>query len=333
MEIASFPEVENIHAIALPLLGYSNLITANIYVLGKGPITLIDAGPKFPGAFDFVKEHLHKIGFDFADIDRIIITHGHIDHFGLAKNIQEAAGKQIEFVIHSEDKWRISTQTLNENIWGKESQELMAMVDMPAYEVEKMKNRFSFFKVLCDPLDEVSTIEDNHEFQGNGFHLKVIHTPGHSPGSISLYEPEKKILFSGDHIIKHITPNPLWETRKDKLKDPNYQSLIAYMDSLNKLKQLDVRYVFPGHGEYIEDLPGIIASYTLHHRERMDLVWLALKKEVRPLFHIIDEVFAYVPDGDAFLAISEIMVHLEMLINEKRAELINPGPPALYRAL
>ncbi len=65
----------------------------------------------------------------------------------------------------------------------------------------------------------------------------------------------------------------------------------------------------------------------------MDLVWKALKKKSRPLYHLIDDVFPYVPEGDLFLAISEILAHLEILLNEGRAELTDPGPPALYCAL
>ena len=98
-------------------------------------------------------------------------------------------------------------------------------------------------------------------------------------------------------------------------------------------KGLDVRLVFPGHGEYIEDLQAIIATYREHHRERMDKVWEALKRKPRPLYHLIDDVFTHVPEYDVFLAISEIFVHLEILIDEGRAELADPGPPALYRAL
>jgi hypothetical protein len=105
------------------------------------------------------------------------------------------------------------------------------------------------------------------------------------------------------------------------------------MNSLATLNQLDVRFVFPGHGEYIEDLQGIISTYRVHDRQRMDLVWNALKKRTRPLYHLIDDVFPSVPEEDIFLAVSEILVHLELLINEGRAELADPGPPALYRAL
>jgi len=147
------------------------------------------------------------------------------------------------------------------------------------------------------------------------------------------HEDRTAPLLSGDHIIKHITPNPLMEIKRDRLRDPNYQSLREYRNSLEKLMGLDVRFVFPGHGEYITDLPGIISTYMEHHRQRMDHVWKALKKKSRPLYHLIDDVFTYVPEDDVFLAVSEILVHLEILINEGRVELADPGPPALYRAL
>jgi len=200
-------------------------------------------------------------------------------------------------------------------------------------EMDKMRKRFSTFKQLGDPLDGVSVLRGGDEFGGDGYHLKVIHTPGHTPGSCCLYESRNKVLFSGDTIIKHITPNPLVVIKREHLRDPHYQSLKTYIDSLDKLSALDVRYVFPGHGEYIEDLQGIIATYKAHHEERKEKVWKALKKETRPLYQMIDDVFPYVPEGDVFLAISEIIVHLEILIEEGRAELLDPGPPALYRAL
>ena len=196
-----------------------------------------------------------------------------------------------------------------------------------------MRNRFSSFRAFADPLDKVSVMENGDEFKGDGYQLTVIHTPGHSLGTCCLYESQQKVLFSGDHIIKHITPNPFVEINQKNLRDTQYQSLRAYLESLDKLAALDVRYVYPGHGEYIDDLPGIISSYRLHHRERMDLVWRALKVQSRPIYNLIDDVFPSVPEHDVFLAVSEIFVHLEILINEGRAALADPGPPTLYRAL
>lgn len=333
MLIKPFPKLEDIHAIAIPLPEPPDLITANVFAVGQGPITLIDTGPKIPGSLEFIRRKLLQGGFDFCDIERIILTHGHVDHFGLATDIGEAAGHPIEYFIHAEDRWRVSPKNFHEERWNEEMAHFAAIAGMPQKEIERMRKRFSSIRTLANPLDEVSIMEDGDEFTGEGFHLTLIHTPGHSPGTSCLYESRQKVLFSGDHIIKHITPNPFIETDRNQLRDPQYQSLKAYLNSLDKLAGLEVHFIFPGHGEYIEDLPGIISAYRVHHRDRMDLVWKALKKKSRPLYQLIDDVFPFVPENDVFLAISEIFVHLEILINEGRAELADPGPPALYRAL
>jgi glyoxylase-like metal-dependent hydrolase (beta-lactamase superfamily II) len=333
MLIKPFPKVENIHAVPIPLPDPPDLITANVYAVGKGPITLIDTGPKIPGSFEFLRKKLRLKGFYLSDVERIIITHGHIDHFGLAVSIRKTAGHPVECFIHVEDKWQVSRANFHKDMWSKELEHFMTMVDMPEKELERIKKHFSSFKQWADPIEEISTMEDGDEFIADGFHLRVIHSPGHSPGSCCLYESRQKILFSGDHIIKNITPNPFVEINLDHLQNPQYQSLKAYLNSLDKLIRLDVRFVFTGHGEYIEDLPGIISSYRIHHRERTDFVWRVLKKKSRPIYHLIDDVFPFVPENDVFLAVSEIFVHLEILINEGRAELVDPGPPALYRAL
>jgi len=333
MLITPFPKLDTIHGIAIPMPYPPDLITANVYAVGKGPITLIDTGPKIPGAFEFMGKKLRSAGFDLNDIERIIITHGHIDHFGLAASIREAAGHTINCFIHAEDMWRISSKDFHREMWGKEMKQFMTMVDMPEEEIQKVRNHFSSFRELADPLNDVLPMEDGDEFIGDGYSLTVIHTPGHSPGTCCLYESRQKVLFSGDHIIRHITPNPFIEINRTHLRDPHYQSLKAYFQSLDKLIGLDVRFVFPGHGEYIGDLLGIISTYREHHRDRMDLVWNALKKQSRPIYHLIDDVFPFVPENDVFLAVSEIFVHLEILINEGRAALIDPGPPALYQAL
>ena len=333
MLIKPFPTLENIRAIAVPLPEPPDLITANVYAIGKGPLTLIDTGPKIPGSLEFIRKKLRLAGFDFSDIARIIVTHVHVDHFGLAVSMGEAARHPIECFIHAEDRWRVFPENFYEEMRNEETERFMAMVDMPRKEVKKMRKRFSSIRALAEPLDEISVMEDGDEFSGDGYNLKVIHTPGHSPGTCCLYESRHKVLFSGDHIIKHLTPNPFVETERTHLRNPHYQSLKAYLESLEKLTGLDARFVFPGHGEYVKDLQGIISSYKAHHRERMDLVWKALKKQSRPIYHLIDDIFPFVPENDAFLAVSEIFVHLEILINEGRAALADPGPPALYRAL
>lgn len=333
MPIKPFPKIDNIHVISIPLPEDTQLITVNLYAVGNGPITLIDTGPKFPGLLEFVGEQLQIAGFGFKDIERIIATHGHVDHTGSTAEIHKAAGNSIDFYIHPEDSWLITKERHQEFMWSKESDFLAARAGIPDGDVKRIKKRFAYFKELCDPVDNVSFLADGDEFSGNDYRLKVIHTPGHTAGSVCLYEPDRKILFSGDNMIKHITPNPLVELRKYGLKNSDYQSLPTFLKSLDNISKLDVRYVFSGHGEYMDDMHNVIATYKAHHRQCMDLIWKALKKKSRPIYGLIDDVFPVVPEGDIFLAVSEIAVHLEVLIDEGRAELVEPGPPALYQAL
>lgn len=332
MNIKPFPESENITPIAFPVPGLSNLITVNLFALGKGPITLIDACLKAPGALEYVGRALRKAGLDIGDVNRIIITHGHMDHFGLASAIRKAAGHPVECFIHGQDRWQISSENFGMEMWSEEANALMAMASMPPEKKEKVRKRFAGFREMGDPLDDVSVFEEGREFEAEGYHLKIFHTPGHTPGSCCIYECEQKILFSGDTLIKHITPNPLMVIKRTELLDPGYKSLKAYSRSLDRLAGLDIKYVFTGHGEYIRDLPGVISMYKKQHRARMNLIRNVLHNQARTLYDIIGDVFGQVPDGDMFLAISEILVHLEILIEEGRAELVEPGPPALYRS-
>ena len=333
MSIKPFPNIHGIYAIPIPFPEVSDLITVNVYAVGKGPITLIDTGLKAEGTLEFLQDQLALAGFDLEDIDRILITHGHIDHFGLVANIRDIVPHPVECFIHAEDKWEISRKNFLHDMWRKEMENSLVMLGMPEKEIENAKRRFLTFKDLADPVDDISLIRDGDEFSGDDYRIKVIHSPGHTPGTCCFYEEKRKILFSGDHIIKHITPNPLMIINREYISDPHYQSLKVYLESLEKLASIDVEFVFPGHGEYITDLPDIISTYKAHYQERMELVWKGLKKKIQPLYNIIDDVFPYVPDNDVFLAVSEILVSVEMLINEGRAELVDPGPPALFRAL
>ena len=101
---------------------------------------------------------------------------------------------------------------------------------------------------------------------------------------------------------------------------------------LEKIENLDVRWVFPGHGEFMDDLKGIIATYRDHHRQRKNLVEQALEKKPRSVFDLIDEIFPALPDTELFLAASDIWAHLELLLDEGHVVLVDSGPPEIYAA-
>ena len=331
--IKPFPHLEGIHAVAIPFVGFPDLITANVYILGTEPLTLIDAGPQIKGSMDFLRHELDAIGFGFGDIEKIIVTHGHVDHFGLASKVRDAAGHPVKILAHPEEKWRMSTENFRSGLWSQEANDLMVMAGAPSDRIEQARKRFRNMTELAEPLDDVDFLDDGEELTASEILLKVIYTPGHTAGSICLFEPNSKVLFTGDTIIKHISPNPIVEPRRKDLRDPFYQSLAAYLSTLERLKCLEVDFVFPGHGEYLTDLRQIIQTHTTHHEERMDLIWMALKNEPSPIFKLINEVFPYIPEDHIFLGISEITSHLEFLMRQRRARVVNTGPPSIFCAV
>ena len=333
MRIKPFPEIKGIHAFSLPIADPPDLITVNLYAVGRDPLTLVDAGFRDAGSMTSLKEKFGRAGLSIGDIDRILFTHGHPDHVGMAASIRKEAGHPVECFIHAEDRWQLVRGGMPEVLRSEEAAMLLTGAGIPEEEVERIKAHFLSFEEFYDPVEDVSLMEDGDVFSGDGYRLRVSHTPGHTAGSCCVYEETQKILFSGDHILKEITPNPLIELNRSNLRDPGYQSLNAYMRSLEKLKRLDVRFVFPGHGEYLENMEGVIASYEIHHRQRMDIIWNQLKETPRTVYDMIPSVFPTMPEDDTFLAMSELITHLEILINEGRAMLVDHGPPARYLAL
>ncbi|MCD4674696.1 MAG: MBL fold metallo-hydrolase, partial [Desulfobacula sp.] len=189
------------------------------------------------------------------------------------------------------------------------------------------------FKSLCDPVEDLLPIEAGDKFYGSGYDLEVIHTPGHSAGSCCFLESKNKILFSGDHVINHITPNPLVELNRDQLRDPNYKSLVSYQESLDKIEKLDIQLVFPGHGKYMTGLKHIISRYRTHHNHRQEDILNVLKVKPGSIYSIIEKIFPVVPDSELFLASSDIWAHLEILINGGIVTLGNSGPPEIYQVV
>ncbi len=328
-----FPKFKNIFPITIPFDVAPELATANIYVLGKKELTLIDAGPGIRGAMDFIKASFSDQGLNIDNVQRILITHGHMDHIGLTSAILKTIHHPVEVYMHAEDSWRVTPEFFKGKKWNAELDTLAGIVGLPKEEHELIKVKINRYYSIAEPIENVLNMEDNDEFTGEGYHLRVIHAPGHSPGLCCFYETKNKVLFSGDHLLRHITPNPLISFDRKGLWDHRYKSLVEYKASLEKVSKLDIKYVFTGHGDYIEDMNEVLDQYKIHQRQRTDMVLQAVKGKETTMYRLVEEVFPGIEKGDLFLALSEIAAHLELLVDEGRAEIADEGPPVIYRAI
>lgn len=280
----------------------------NVYLVKEDPLTLIDTGPKTPEAIRALREGLQQNGVKLSDIRRIVLTHAHEDHCGLAKTIRDEA-KNAEIFVHN---WETG------HLFGRLSQEehrkLIFRAGVPVEVWNKMQGFYQSFEGLTDALDnnEFSELKDESELEFSSGVLKVLHTPGHTPGSCSLFREANRTLICGDCVLKRITPNPVLSP--DPI-NPNkrFKSLGEYLVSLARIRSVSPTYIYGGHGEPIADYEEIFHRYVRAIDERQAKIISLLDKNGSTAFDIAQKLFpqAIGEDTQRFLAISESIAHLD----------------------
>jgi glyoxylase-like metal-dependent hydrolase (beta-lactamase superfamily II) len=307
----TFQVTDKIYKIELPIP--FPLETANVYVIDEPPRTLIDTGIKTEASFEALKKGMEEIGVSLSSIERILITHGHIDHYGQAKRLASLSGARI--YIHPIEYGRI--RSILHSFGFLKS--ILLRNGVP----QGMVNEAIFFmesaQKMADPLDEAFFIGDGDSIPFDSVTWKAVHCPGHSPGLLCFHWPEKKILFTGDHLIKEITPNPVLNVPEGG-PPYRYPSLKDYLVSLEKIEKLDLTLLLPGHGEEITDAKALIRMLFVHHWERMDRVQSILSSGEKTPFEIAMDLFPGVPPFEIFLGISEAVGHLDILREQRKVK-------------
>ncbi len=282
------------------------LKTVNVYFIDDSPRTLLDAGIKTEASFETLKKGLETIGYSLNAIERILITHGHIDHYGQAKKLSYLSGAPI--YIHSKEYGRI--RSFIHSLGFIKS--ILLRNGAPEALVNEAIQYMESAQIMGDPLDEAFFLDDGDSILFKSMTWKTVHCPGHSPGLICFHWPEKKILFTGDHLLKEITPNPILNVNESK-PPFSYPSLQEYLTSLEKIGKFDISLLLPAHGEEIHDIRGLIQKIFAHHKDRMDRVLFSLSQDEKTPFEIAMDLFPGVPPFEIFLGISEAVGHLEIL--------------------
>jgi len=296
--------LDKIYKIELPIP--FPLKTMNVYFIDDSPRTLVDAGIKTEASFEILEKGLEAIGFGLNSIERILITHGHIDHYGQAKRLSSLSGAPI--YIHPKEYGRI--RSIIHSLGFLKS--ILLRNGAPETLVNEAIQYIESAQSMADPLEEAFFLNDGDSISFKSMIWKTIHCPGHAPGLICFYWPEKKILFTGDHLLKEITPNPVLNVHGNR-PPFRYPSLKDYLTSLEKIEGLDISLLLPAHGEEVHDVRGLIQKIFAHHKERMDRVLFFLSQGEKTPFEIAMDLFPGVPPFEIFLGISEAVGHLEIL--------------------
>jgi glyoxylase-like metal-dependent hydrolase (beta-lactamase superfamily II) len=285
--------------------------TTNVYYVDHSPRTLIDTGIKTEASFEALGKELEALGSRLHHIERILITHGHIDHYGQAKKLSSLSGAPI--YLHSKEYGKIRSTLHSLGLLKS----ILFRNGIPKGWVEEAIRYIESVQTLADPLEEAFFLADGDAIPFQSMTWRAVHCPGHSPGLLCFHWPEKKIMFTGDHLLKEVTPNPILNV-SEHVFPFRYPGLREYLTSLEKMERMDLSLLLPGHGEMIHDSKGLIRKVFAHHRERTELITAILSKGDKTSFQIAMDLFPGVPPFEVFLGISEAVGHLEILREQNR---------------
>ena len=298
----------------------------NCYLIAEDPVTLIDTGPKTKEAVEALREGLRRARFRVSDIRRIVLTHAHEDHCGLARSLRDEA-KDSDVLVHGwETGHRIGRLEYDEH------RQLLVRAGVPPEEIGQMRRMYEGVRAYADALedDQYSELTDEMELEFATGSLRVIHTPGHTPGSCSFLREADRTVIAGDCVLKRITPNPILSP--DPI-DPQkrFRSLAEYLVSLARIRSLSPTLVYGGHGDAVTDFEELFNRYLRAVRERQAEVIRLIPKSGATAWDVARELFPGTDDVHRFLSVSETVAHLDLAHSEGKLALELGDGREVYR--
>ncbi len=279
-----------------------------------GDTVLIDCGWNTDAAFNALSDGMKEHGAAPEDVSRLLITHVHPDHYGMAGRLKQLSSCSV--VIHEADAEVIKDRYLAPKGLTEGMSKFMEMNGVPPMDAPNMSrgSMGMLDKVAAVPADE--EVKGGERIRVGDFELDIIWTPGHSPGHIVFYEPNRKILFSGDHILPTITPNVSINTQTQGSPLGDYIRSLAVVDAL------DVDYCYPAHEFGIPELKKRIKEIHSHHEERLAEMLRCVDRGGSMAWEVAGRVkwaTGMLKDFEPWMqraAVGETMAHLEFLWEE-----------------
>lgn len=287
----------------------------NAYLLPGDPLTLVDAGPKTEAAQAALRAGLERAGRRVEEIRRIVLTHGHSDHFGSARWVAARSGAQI--FAHPADRPKFAGERW---VVGHLRTYFLA-AGLPESFLLAFTERMRSMRPFLDPISEYEPLRDGDALDLDGGRLRVLHCPGHSLGHICLYHDDG-VLVAGDLLLEEITPNPIMEFDERGTRIP---TLPQYLQSLRRILLLNCDLAHPGHGAAIANPNARIRELIGHHEQRKETIRGHLDRRGKTLLQLCQELYGELDELNLMLALSEVVGHLDLLTEEKRAAMSRRG--------
>jgi glyoxylase-like metal-dependent hydrolase (beta-lactamase superfamily II) len=310
--------IDAVTRIAVPI-GVNNIESVNVYAIADADrITLVDCGIWRPDPDQSVdgdlERGLNAAGYALRDVSRIVVTHAHIDHYGMAGRLLELTGAELWMHAMTDldcEKYR------HPDTARARRRDTYSDHGVPDSELgEGLADTLGRWLPYLHSVVEASTrLRGRERIQVGERTLEVIHTPGHSLGHVCLWSPSDSLLFSGDHLLPGVTPPVTFERGFDA--DP----MRSYLDSLAKIAACRPALVLPGHGTPFPDGARRAESITRNKLRRAESIRQLIEQGPCTVTEIADRLVAKaVLSFQRNLALSETLAHIAYLRWSGRVE-------------
>jgi glyoxylase-like metal-dependent hydrolase (beta-lactamase superfamily II) len=289
----------------------------NCYLIDDDPLTLVDTGPNSGKALTELEGALRAHGRRVEDLERIVITHQHNVHLGLVGVLADRSGAEVcaldllapvieEFGAHAERNDELA-------------EALMLRHGIPRDVVTALRAVSRAFRGWGGSARVTHRLTDGGELGFAGRTLQVAHRPGHSPSDTILFDAVCGDLLGGDHLIKHISSNPLISRplggRSGEPGDGRPRALMMYLESLRATRAMAVGRVLPGHGDEFGEHAALIDERFEMHERRARKIGSLIAEQPRTAYEIAQAIWGNVAVTQAYLTLSEVLGHVDLLVD------------------
>jgi glyoxylase-like metal-dependent hydrolase (beta-lactamase superfamily II) len=298
--------------------------TVNAYLLTGDPLTLVDAGPGLTSSTVMLCRAIRGAGYDAREIELLIATHHHFDHMGAMQHIAGLSGAEV--LIHRDAApfvidWERSREGEDDWLAGQ-----MIRHGVPPMTARAARQFARLEAHLAEPLDVSRRLLDGDVVRAGGREFHVLFRPGHSPSDIVLFDAREGLLLSGDHLLADVSSNALMALplHGGGPESPRPHALVDYRRSLAATWELPARLVLPGHGSIVGEHRLLIDQRIAEQDRRARHLGDRLRRTPRSAFALASEIWGSEANAQVFLVLSEVLGHLDLLLDDGVAEIAGP---------
>ena len=314
--------MSGVHALPIPTPFAVGRV--NCYLVDDDPLTLVDTGPNSGTSLTALEAALGEHGRRIEDLERIVITHQHMDHFGLVSILVDRSGAEV-CALDRLASWleRFGESTEEDDAFAEA---IMLRHGIPGDMVMVLRALSRQYRAWGATATVTTLLADGETLGFAGREWRVHHRPGHSPSDTVFHDERSGELIAGDHLIKHISSNPLIArppappakrvvgggvTERPK-------ALVAYIASMKATQAMDVTVVLPGHGEPFGDHRTLIDERLRMHERRARKLHALVAEHPRTAYELAQELWGNVAVTQAYLTLSEVLGHMDLLVDDGR---------------